>query len=78
MVGKVKAKADAPDGKGVAWLLLDVIEHDGGGVMATVQSIQRVATVGGKAPTEAADQSKAGQERRVEYSATYVFYTAKP
>ena len=78
VVGKVKAKADAPDGKGVAWLLLDVVERDGGGELSKVQSTQRIATVGGKTPAEAADQSKAGQERRVEYSATYVFYAAKP
>ena len=79
IVGKVKAKADAPDGKGVAWLLLDVTAHDdGGGALAKVQSVQRLATVGGKTPTEAADQTKAGQERRVEYTATYVFYAAKP
>ena len=77
VVGKVKAKADAPDGKGVAWLLLDVAERDGGGVLANVQSIQRVATVGGKPPTEAANESQVGQEKRVEYSATYIFYTEK-
>ncbi len=76
VVGKVKAKADAPDGKGIPWLLLDVVEQKGG-ILAKVQSIQRVATVGGKAPAEAADQSKAGQERRVEYSATYVFYAPR-
>ena len=78
VVGKVKAKADAPDGKGIPWLLLDAVERDGGGTMAKVQSIQRVATVGGKAPTEAANESQVGQERRVEYSATYVFYAEKP
>ena len=78
VVGKVKAKADAPDGKGIPWLLLDVVERDGGGMMAKVQSIQRVATVGGKAPAETANESQVGQERRVEYSATYVFYATKP
>ncbi len=78
VVGKLKAKADAPDGKGVPWLLLDVASHEGTGVMAKVQSIQRVGTVGGKTPVEAADQTKAGQERRVEYSATYVFYAVEP
>ncbi len=77
VVGKVKAKADAPDGKGIPWLLLDVVAQDGAGMMAKMQSIQRVATVGGKAPVEAVDRSKVGQERRVEYSATYVFYVAQ-
>ncbi len=78
VVGKLKAKADAPDGKGIPWLLLDVTAREGGGVMSTVQNIQRITTVGGRAPAEAADQTKAGQERRVEYTATYVFYAVKP
>ncbi len=76
VVGKVKSKVDAPDGKGIPWLLLDVVsQEDGRAMMVKLGSIQRVNTVGGKAPAEAADQSKAGQERRVEYTATYVFYT---
>lgn len=78
VVGKVKAKADAPDGKGIPWLLLDVVSHEGGGTLANVRSIQRISTVGGKPPAEAADQAKVGQERRVEYTATYVFSAAKP
>ncbi len=77
VVGKLKAKADSPDGKGIPWLLAEVASHEGGGIMAYVQSVQRIATVGGKAPTEAADQTKAGQERRVEYSAIYVFSAEK-
>ena len=78
VVGRVKAKADAPDGKGVAWLLLEAAQNSGGGILGRAQSIQRIGTVGGKTPTEAADQSKAGQERRVDYSATYRFYVSEP
>src|SRR5277367_2219107 len=29
VVGRVKAKVDAPDGKGIPWLLLDVVEANG-------------------------------------------------
>ena len=78
VVGKLKAKADAPDGKGIPWLLLEAAESTGSGVLGKVRWVQRVSTVGGKAPTEAADASKAGQERRVDYTAIYVFYVAKP
>ena len=78
VVGKLEAKADAPDGKGVPWLLLEATQASGDGLMGKVRSVQRVSTVGGKAPTEAADATKAGQERRVEYGATYLFYVAKP
>ena len=78
VVGRLKAKAEASDGKGVPWLLLDVAKNLGTGVLGKVQAVQRVDTLGGKPPTEAADATKAGQERRVEYSATYLFYVAKP
>lgn len=78
VVGRVKAKADAPDGKGIAWLLLEAVEHHGSGQMAAVQYIQRVGTVGGQAPAEPADVTKVGQLRRVDYTATYLFYVAKP
>ena len=52
VVGKVKAKADAPDGKGVPWLLLDAVQTSGGGIMTQVKSIRRINTVGGNAPSE--------------------------
>jgi hypothetical protein len=77
VVGHVKAKADAPDGKGVPWLLLDVVEASGK-IMGKVKSIQRIDTVGGKAPVEPADETKLGQEERVDYTATYKFYVNKP
>jgi hypothetical protein len=78
VVGKLKAKADSPGGKGVPWLLLDATAHSGTGVMSRVQSIQRVDTVGGNPPAEPAEKALAGNERRVEYTATYRFYGAKP
>lgn len=77
IAGHVKAKADAPDGKGASWLLLEAA-LPGEGTMAKVQSIQRVNTIGGKPPAEPTDQTKKGQERRVEYTATYLFYVSKP
>ncbi len=76
VVGKLKAKADAPDGRGVPWLLLDAAQASGP-TLGKVQSVQRVDTVGGKAPTEAADATKVGQEKRVDYTATYKFYVLK-
>ena len=76
VVGRVKAKIDAPDGKGIPWLLLDVVQANGA-IMGQVQSIQRIDTVGGKAPPNSADASNSGEERRVEHVATYKFYVAK-
>jgi hypothetical protein len=73
VIGRVKAKAAAPDGKGIPWLLLDAVQASGA-IMGKVQSIQRIETVGGKEPAELADASKLDQEKQVEYSATYKFY----
>ena len=78
VVGKVKAKTDAPDGGGVPWLLLDAVEKIGPGALGETLSIQRINTAGGQAPTEPAEASKVGQVRRVDYTATYLFYVAKP
>ncbi len=80
VVGQVKAKADAPDGRGIPWLLLEAAgAAEGGGVMGRVRSVQRVNTDGGRAPAdEPADQSRVGQERRVPYTATYHFFVAQP
>ncbi len=77
VVGKVKAKADAPDANGVPWLLLEAVQASGT-VLGKVQSIQRVDTVGGKMPTAGTDAAHVGAESRAEYTATYKFYVAKP
>ena len=78
VVGRLKAKADAPDGKGIPWLLLEAASSNGGGIMGSVASIQRVDTVGGKPPATGAVPSAAGHQVRVPYAATYKFYIAKP
>lgn len=84
VVGRIKAKVDAPDGRGIPWLLLEALPTSsggvgvGGGTLGQVQSIQRVNTVGGQAPNEGAEPAKAGQERRVAYSATYLFFVTRP
>jgi hypothetical protein len=76
VVGEVKARVDAPDGNGIPWLLLRAKSTAGKGVLGDVASIQRVATVGGKAPAEGCDQTHLGAENRVAYTATYNFYAS--
>ena len=82
VVGKVKAKADAPDGKGVPWLLLDAVQTSGGGVMSQVKSIRRINTVGGMASGIPAGPGTpaagVGQQEQVGYTATYEVYVATP
>jgi len=76
VVGRLKAKVEAPDGKGVPWLLLDAVEASGP-IMGKVRSIQRVDTVGGIAPADLPNAANVDQEKRVEYTAIYKFYIEK-
>lgn len=76
IVGKVKARVDAPGSHDIPWLLLTTTSQDPAGQMSRVTSVQRLRTAGGIAPatgcTAAAD---AGKEARVPYAADYVFFT---
>lgn len=78
VVGEVKAKDDGPDPVAIPWLLLSAKANSGTGVFAKVVSIQRLNTVGGKAPADGCDQAHAGTEARIAYKANYSFWIAKP
>ncbi len=78
VVGEVVAHDESADAAAIPWLLLRAKSTSGHGLFGAVQSIQRLHTSGGKAPSSGCDQSHAGTESRVAYSADYVFYTAKP
>lgn len=78
VTGEVTARADSPDGKGVAWLLLSAKSTSGSGIFSAVRYIQRLHTVGGNAPSGGCEQASAGREVRVPYSAEYRFYADKP
>jgi uncharacterized protein DUF3455 len=73
VVAAAKGNAPAPDGKSVAWLLLEVKSHDGNGQLTPAKAILRVNTSGGTAPTSGCDEAHANQENRVSYTATYLF-----
>jgi hypothetical protein len=76
--GEVVARDDGPDAGAIPWLLLKAKTTSGSGVFGQTQSIQRVRTVGGKAPAQACSRDEAGKEARVPYKATYYFYVARP
>ena len=78
VVGEVKAKANGPDPNAIPWLLLGAKTSEGEGVFSGVKSIQRLNTVGGKAPASGCDSSHSGEESKVPYKAVYYFYVAKP
>jgi hypothetical protein len=78
VVGAVKARDDGPDAGAIPWLLLSATSASGNGAFGRTQSIQRVNTVGGKAPAAGCDEGHVNNEARVPYKAVYWFYAARP
>jgi Protein of unknown function (DUF3455) len=77
VTGKAVANVPSPDAEAIPWLLVNIVSHEGTGVLSRATSIQRLNTKGGKAPTSGCDSPHAGQEVRVPYSADYLFYAPK-
>jgi hypothetical protein len=57
----------------IPWLRLDAVRSEGPGIFHRVAFIQRVNTVGGRAPTA---PGSLGEVRNVPYTAEYFFYRA--
>jgi hypothetical protein len=74
VVGEVTTKVDAPDAAAIPWLLLHVKSTSGSGIFTDTVSVQRLNTTGGKSPAAVCDESQAGKEIRIPYTATYRFY----
>ena len=66
-----RVAAATVDPNAIPWLLLRAVSTEGPGVLADTTFIQRVNTVGGKAP---AAGTAVGQVARVAYTAEYFFY----
>jgi len=77
VTGKAVANVPSPDANSIPWLLVNVLTHEGTGILSRATTIQRLNTKGGKAPATGCDAAHAGQELRVSYSADYLFYTPK-
>jgi len=78
ITGKAVARADAPDRHSIPWLLLGVVGHGGTGTLAHVTHVQRIHTRGGQAPPAAeCEAATQGTERKVSYSADYLFYAPR-
>lgn len=75
--GKAVATVPSPDPDSIPWLLVEVVSHEGNGVLSRVTKIQRLNTKGGKAPASGCNSTHAGQEARVPYCADYLFYAPK-
>jgi hypothetical protein len=76
VIGEVRAQDPGPDANAIPWLLLYAKTSSENGALGRTAGIQRLNTVGGKAPAEACTQE--GKEARVPYKATYYFYVARP
>lgn len=74
VVGKVLKKVDMAPGSAISWLLVEVVSHKGDGLFSNVSFINRINTHGGLAPSSGCDANHLGGEKRVPYTADYVFY----
>jgi hypothetical protein len=72
VVGAVVPPRVTVDPNAIPWLLLSAVSAEGPGIFAHTTYIQRVNTVGGKAPS--ANGTVVGQVARVPYTADYFFY----
>ena len=70
VTGKVAGSAPGASTADIAWLKLDVVKHEGNGLLSSVTTVQRINTHGGAAQG-ACDQ--AGSFQSVPYSAEYRF-----
>lgn len=71
IVGSILASEPAPKTGAIPWLLLSAASS-GSGVLAGARFVQRVNTSGGVGPSGTCPT--VGAERRVEYTADYIFY----
>ena len=76
ITGKAVANAPSPDPNSIPWLRVNVVSHDGNGLLSAITT-ERLHTKGGKAPASGCDAAHVGQDVRVPYSADYLFYTPK-
>lgn len=75
VIGVLKAKVDAPVATAIPWVLVAAQATEGTGVLSHVAYVQRVDTEGGKPPQDGCDKNHDQAQRRINYSATYYFFT---
>lgn len=78
VVGRVASKIDVAPDSSISWLLVEVVAHKGNGLFSDVSFINRINTHGGLPPLSGCDPNHLGGEKRVAYTADYIFYTRRP
>ena len=68
------AVVNAPGGRTIPWLFLQVKSRGGNGIFSKVTYIQRVDTWAGLAPSTGANKKNVGKTVRIKYQATYRFF----
>ncbi len=74
VTGKAASHVDSLDADSIPWLLVNVVNNAGKGVLANVTVIQRVHTHGGKPQGYGCDESHKGEESKSAYTADYYFF----
>lgn len=74
VVGRVLKKIEMAPGSAISWLLVEVVSHKGDGLFSNVGFINRINTRGGLPPSSVCNANHLGSEKRITYSADYVFY----
>ncbi|MDO9104655.1 MAG: DUF3455 domain-containing protein [Methylovulum sp.] len=72
--GKITGKFDMSPGSAITWLLVEIIGHKGDGPFSKTSYINRINTQRGLPPVTGCDGNHLGQEKRIAYSADYIFY----
>ncbi|MGR8999667.1 MAG: DUF3455 domain-containing protein [Gammaproteobacteria bacterium] len=76
VVGQIINKINIDPDTSISWLLVKVIAHKGKGLFSEVSFINRINTHGGLPPLSGCDANHLGAEKRVPYTADYIFYEA--
>lgn len=74
VVGRVLKKLDVNPQTSIAWLLVEIVAHKGKDIFAETRFINRINTHGGLPPVSGCDGNHLGGEKRVPYTADYVFF----
>ncbi len=77
VVGEVTARDPGPDAAAIPWLLLRAKSSSGTGALSRTQSIVRIGTSGGIAPSTPCTEAQAHTIARVPYTGEYYFYGAQ-
>ena len=77
VVGKVLNKISIAPDSAISWLLVKVVSHKGNGLFSDVSFINRVNTEGGLPPSSGCDSNHLGSEKRMAYTADYIFYATR-